>query len=285
MMNKHKIAIMVDSACDVPQDLLTQLPIFVVPISIQYQNELYFDRVTIQPEEVYQRLAHEIPTTSLPLGSQVEAVLEEIQKAGYEQIIAFSISSALSGTYQLFKLMLDSCPLPSILIDTKSIGIGSGLFAIEAAYMVEAGKTAAEIQACCARPDKSKVFISLSTLDYLEKGGRLGLVTAKVGQLLKVKPIISCNKEGVYYTAAKVRGTKKRLSTLLTLVDEVLAQHPERSFVLAVAAGADEQGRELYEQLKTRHSNAQHLYYGDISPALVVHTGPGLLGVAVYFLH
>lgn len=283
-MNKEKIAILVDSACDVPQYLQEELPIYCAPVTIQYPNECYFDRVNITPDEVYNRLEKEIPTTSLPTGENVEKVLTQIQKDGYEKVIAFTISSALSGTYRFIELMLEDSPLEGKVIDTKSIGIGSGLFAIEAAQLAESGRSFAEIVRTCSETKKSKVFISLSTLEYLQKGGRIGLVSAKVGQLLKVKPIVSCNHEGVYYTAAKVRGKRKRIPELLKLVDEVLDEHGQHPFVLAVAHGKDDQAEVLYEEMKERYSHAQHIYYGDISPALGVHTGPGLLGVGIYFL-
>ena len=204
-MNQHKIAILTDSGTDVPEEFSKAHGIFTLPLSIQFSDGLYLDGVSITPEEVYNRLPREIPKTSLPSAEAILYTLQEIRESGVETLFIITISSALSGTFNLMRLTSHDVPeLDCRLIDTKNIGIGAGFTVMRAAEMIDAGASADEIEAAlCCLVKSTKVFFCLPTLEYLAKGGRIGRVTATVGSLLDVRPIISCNEEGVYYTGVE----------------------------------------------------------------------------------
>ena len=129
--NKHyEFAILVDSCCDVPEEYINKYPIYVVPLRINYKNASYRDRVDISPEEVYKNLSVEIPKTSLPSCSEMEEVFGKIIKDGYNKIISISISSNLSGTFNLTRLISEELKQKGVevfIYDTKNIAIGSGL--------------------------------------------------------------------------------------------------------------------------------------------------------------
>ena len=282
---KNKVAILVDSGTDVPQELIEKYQMYVIPLKIIYKDRVYTDKVDITPEEIYQRLPQEIPGTSLPDGETITKIFEQIKQDGYEKILAVTISSGLSGTYNIVRLIAQQQEeLEAYVLDTKNIGIGAGFSAIQAAKWLEEGmEWSLLIERLNELVKQTKVFFNVATLEYLHKGGRMGLVASILGTALKLNPIISCNDEGIYYTVGKARGRKKSLDRTVSYVKERVGT--AKVFNLAVAHGdAKEEATEMMARLKEEFPQAQQIYFGQISPALVVHTGPGLLGVGVQVL-
>ena len=282
---KNKVAILVDSGTDVPQELIEKYQMYVIPLKIIYKDRVYTDKVDITPEEIYQRLPQEIPGTSLPDGETITKIFEQIKQDGYEKILAVTISSGLSGTYNIVRLIAQQQEeLEAYVLDTKNIGIGAGFSAIQAAKWLEEGMDwSLLIERLNELVKQTKVFFNVATLEYLQKGGRIGLVASILGTALKLNPIISCNDEGIYYTVGKARGRKKSLDRTVSYVKERVGT--AKVFNLAVAHGdAKEEATEMMARLKEEFPQAQQIYFGQISPALVVHTGPGLLGVGVQVL-
>ncbi|HHK2096641.1 TPA: DegV family protein [Enterococcus hirae] len=282
---KNKVAILVDSGTDVPQELIEKYQMYVIPLKIIYKDRVYTDKVDITPEEIYQRLPQEIPGTSLPDGETITKIFEQIKQDGYEKILAVTISSGLSGTYNIVRLIAQQQEeLEAYVLDTKNIGIGAGFSAIQAAKWLEEGmEWSLLIERLNELVKQTKVFFNVATLEYLQKGGRIGLVASILGTALKLNPIISCNDEGIYYTVGKARGRKKSLDRTVSYVKERVGT--AKVFNLAIAHGdAKEEATEMMARLKEEFPQAQQIYFGQISPALVVHTGPGLLGVGVQVL-
>jgi DegV family protein with EDD domain len=282
VMAPEKIALLVDSGTDVPKEYRDKYHMYLAPLSIIYKDAEYHDGVDIQPEDVYARFSEEIPSTSLPSPSVVADIFKQIKADGYEKVIAVIISSGLSGTYEMISSF---GPAPEGLetryIDTKNIGIGSGFSAIRAGELIEKGLPFAEV---CREvenaAERTKLFFCVSTLEYLAKGGRIGLVAAMLGTILDLKPVISCNEDGIYYTVAKARGRKKSLRLALDKAVEFAAG--AKDFSITVMHGmAKEEADELLAAMKERLPNFRLSIEGQITPALVVHTGPGLIGIGV----
>lgn len=284
-MNKEKIAILTDSGTDVPPELVEQYGIYVIPLKIIYKDRTYTDKVDISPEEVYERLPIEVPSTSLPDGEAITEIFDQIKSDGYERVLAITISSGLSGTFNIVRLISESIPALDIFCrDTKNIGIAAGLQVIAAAKMLDEGISWEALkEKTAANAARGRIFFNVATLEYLQKGGRIGLVAAVLGTALKLNPIISCNEEGIYYTVAKARGRKKSLEKTFNLIKEYVGNH--KNIALAVAHGqAEEDAKDFYQKLKEAFPQAKEILFGTISPALVVHTGPGLLGIGVQIL-
>ena len=284
-MNKEKIALLVDSGTDVPAEIMSQYGMYMLPLQIIYKDRTYTDKVDITAEEIYQRLPQEIPSTSLPDGETINKIFDRIKADGYEQVLAVTISSGLSGTYNVVRLMGEQRnDLDIFVLDTKNIGIGAGLQAIRAAELLNEGVTWQELkEELLQEVVRNKVFFNVATLEYLQKGGRIGLVASILGNALKLNPIISCNDEGIYYTVAKSRGRKKSLDKTVELVKQYIGNH--KQFRLAVAQGdALAEAKEMKTRLEQEFPQVKEIFFGQISPALVVHTGPGLLGVGVQLL-
>lgn len=284
-MNKEKIALLVDSGTDVPAEIMSQYGMYMLPLQIIYKDRTYTDKVDITAEEIYQRLPQEIPSTSLPDGETINKIFDRIKADGYEQVLAVTISSGLSGTYNVVRLMGEQRnDLDIFVLDTKNIRIGAGLQAIRAAELLNEGVTWQELkEQLLQEVVRNKVFFNVATLEYLQKGGRIGLVASILGNALKLNPIISCNDEGIYYTVAKSRGRKKSLDKTVELVKQYIGNH--KQFRLAVAQGdALAEAKEMKTRLEQEFPQVKEIFFGQISPALVVHTGPGLLGVGVQLL-
>ncbi|MGV8083754.1 MAG: DegV family protein [Coriobacteriia bacterium] len=281
-MAQRKIAILVDSCSDVPKEYREKYGMYLLPLTIIYKDAEYRDGIDIQPEEVYARFSEEIPSTSLPSPSTVANVFKQIKADGYEQVIAVVISSGLSGTYELVRSF---GPNPEGLqvhyVDTKNIGIGSGFSAIRAGELIEKGLPFEEVCEGVEYAAKhTKLFFCVSTLEYLVKGGRIGHVAGMLGQILDLKPVISCNDEGVYYTVAKARGRKKSLRIALDKAIEFANGAKEYSITVMHGA-AREEAEAIVAELKAQLQNFRICIEGQITPALVVHTGPGLIGIGI----
>ncbi|MER1954431.1 MAG: DegV family protein [Desemzia incerta] len=283
-MKNEKIAFLVDSGSDVPQNILEQGNMKVIPLKIIYKDGEYTDKVDIQPEELYDRLKEEIPKTSLPDGETIKNMLNEIKAEGYTKVIAITISSGLSGTNNMVRLMAEEVEdLDVFVLDTKNVGIGSGLHAVQALSYVEAGMDWETIkQKLQDGIEKIKIHFYVDTLEYLQKGGRIGLVSSLVGNLLNLKPVISCNDDGIYYTVTKARGSKKGIQK--TIDCSIEFANKAKKYDVAVCYAGTETKKitdTIAETMKEMLPNIRDFYYDTISPALGVHTGPGLIGIAI----
>ncbi len=283
--NKEKIAILTDSCCDVPKELAEQYHMYVLPLKIVYKNKEYLDGVDITPQEVYDRLKEEIPTTSLPSGDVFLQTLDQIKADGYEKVIAVTLSSGLSGTNNMLHLIAEDYEgLEIYILDTKNIAIAAGFHAIQAARYLESGYSFVEIQQKLEQDiPNSKVFFVVETLEYLQKGGRIGLVASLFGNALNLKPVISCNEEGIYYTVTKVRGRKQSISRVMDLAIKY-AQGHKRINLAVCHGGAPEEIKAVEDYIKEQLPDHEVFITGQISPVLGVHTGPGLIGIGVEIL-
>lgn len=285
-MNEQKIAVIVDNGCDVPEEYVKRDDVFVLPFRIIYKDAEYISDIDITVDEVLDRLEKEIPTTSLPTGQDILSAFEAAKEAGYTSALVVNISANLSGTHNLVNLMAKSFEgLNIYTVNTKNIGIGAGFFALDALHCIDRGMSFADI---CKRMDdqikKCKVFFSVQTLEYLQKGGRIGLVSSLLGAALKIKPVISCNDDGIYYTVKKTRGRKQSLAQIVDLSKD-FASDSKAYYLALCVSGHPEETEQMKRELEERFS--EHVgpilfVYADAS--LSIHTGPDLVGVGVYRL-
>lgn len=273
-----------DSGCDLTDELIERYDIKVLRLKVMYGDRMYSDGLDIDPLEVYRRFPEEIPTTSTPNMHEVMNLVNQIKAEGYEKIIAVTISSELSGTYNIVAMTLrDAEDMETFAFDTRNISIGSGLYALWAAMELDAGKGFAEVTAGLERKiADSKVFFYMDTLDYLRKGGRISPAVAVVGKVLGIKPVISCNEKGVYYTVAKIRGTKKGIGKLMDAAMEFAAG---RRAMIGLMNGDDaETAATVRELIKEQASGGEIVVDKQITATMAIHTGPGLIGIGILLL-
>ena len=278
-MRKSKTAILVDTGCDVPESFVKKYGIKVLRLRLSYGDEHYFDSVALA-SEVYRRFPDEIPRTSTPTMQDYYDMIEEIKREGYENVIGVFISSKLSSTCNTAQMVFrEHEELPSFILDSKNISIGAGLLAMWAAVQIDKG---VPYETVCEQLEQkipqSKVFFYMDTLDYLRKGGRIGGVTAVAGSLLKIKPIISCDAEGAYYTVAKIRGAKAGKEKILSLVEDWADGQP--AWLALMNGDAADTAAEVKPLLK-KFKNSEIVTDSQIAATLAVNTGPGLLGIGV----
>jgi DegV family protein with EDD domain len=283
IMDQNKIAILTDSCSDIPRSFLERFHIYEMALSINYKDRSYRDRIDITPEEVYENLHNEIPHTSFPSIGEMHETIEKIIADGYNQIIIPVISSGLSGTCKAIEMVCEDFKnIKTKVIDTKNIGLGSGFLSIFAAQLLEKGLNFEDIvQKVESKIESSNIYFSLQTLHYLVKGGRLGRVEGMIGSVLQLKPIITCDTDGVYYTVEKARGRKQSISKLIKIVQDKIED--KKNYYLCICHGyAQEEADKIRERMQPLIENAELFMEGQISPALGVHTGPGLIGIGCF---
>lgn len=282
-MNSQRIAILTDSGTNTPAEFVREHDVRVVPLLINYRDgSTYRSGVDITTEEVIKRFEHEIPTTSLPTPQQIKAAIEQARDDGYERGVFVTISSGLSATYQTVHLvsrLVDDFPLA--IVDTKSIGVVAGMVVMEAARMVESGVPFGELEARLADvAEKSDVFFTTQTLDYLYKGGRINKVTYRLGSMLNIKPVITCDKDGRYVVARKARGWERAIATELRLVRERAAKYSKVRIGIC-CSDAQDLFAQLEASVRAEIDNVVEIVRSGLSADLIVHTGPDLVGLGI----
>lgn len=283
MDNKEKIAIITDSGTDVPPKYIEKYNMYVVPLIVNYNNQSYRDGVDININTICEKLKEEVPTTSLPSIDDIMETFERVLTDGYKKVIVVTISSGLSGTHNAMRIASESFEdkLDIMLVDTKNIDIGAGFTAIRAGELIEQGYSFEEIKEKLDDViNNTKVYFCVKTLEYLRKGGRIGLVASVVGTALDLKPVISCNSDGIYYVVSKARGRKKSIKKAINEAKEYAKQFEEYN-IAVVNVWSKEEAKEIEDNIKNDFPNVKSVFVGAISPALAVHTGPGLIGVGV----
>ena len=281
-MNSAKTAIMVDSGCDISQEFIEQYDIKVLRLKVLYGDRMYSDGLDIDPLEVYRRFPQEIPTTSTPNMYEVSELVNEIKSEGYEKIIGSTISSGLSGTYNAVAMAFEEEDIETFAFDTKNISIGAGLLAMWAAKKLSEGWTFEAVKhGLNDKINDSKVFFYMDTLDYLRKGGRISPAVAIVGKALNLKPIISCNEKGTYYTVSKIRGQHKGLEKLMDSLKDYIG---DKKAYLAIMNGDGTRYLDIIRaRIKEMFPQCEVVVDKQITATMAIHTGPGLIGVGVLF--
>ena len=216
----NKIAIITDTCCDLPQEYLKEYPIFCVPLVVTSGSESYRDNIDITVETIYARQKNENFKTSLPRPQDIEDVYSAIARQGYTHVIVLMIAECLSSANNLMRLAAEEHPELTVKVfDSKSASIGLGALAVQVARYAVRGVAFDPLCELTKRLiDDTVVYFSLDTLEYLQRGGRIGRATALAGGLLQIKPILTFDrKDGMISTAAKVRGRRGVQQRLIDL--------------------------------------------------------------------
>ena len=286
-MAPRKIALLTDSCADLSPRLLEENHIYVVPLRIRCGDREYRDGVDIRAGDIYRLLrSGQLPKTSLPAGEDITAAFDRIAADGYDGVIAILLSSGLSGTYNMVRLMAEErSDLEIQVFDSLSGSLGIGITLLQLAEELRAGASWQELthERAPYLIKNTFPFFSVDTLEYLQRGGRIGKVTAMAGTVLQIKPLITFAADGQLQSIAKVRGRKQVQSKLIELVVKACGDH--KKYNLAVAnGGAPEEMAELKEKLKAALPNYEHIWEGELDGTLSVYIGDGVLGAGVQIL-
>ena len=282
MIGDDRVALVTDTSCDLSEEQLKAYDIRLVSLRVATSEGEFRDRLEIDQDTLYDLLKRELPKTSLPLPEDVSALYRQLKEEGCTRVIHMTISANLSGAYNMVRLIAEETEgLQVDVVDTRTLSCGLGLLVLEAAESLARGMS---VEDTLARVEKLRAtqlgtFV-IRTLEFLRKGGRIGLVEGVVGSLLQIKPVIYVNDDGVYNTLVKARGFTNALNTMS---DECFKRFQGRKVRIAIVHGA------AYEEaVKLRDKFLEKLdvassFISPVSPALAIHTGPGLLGAIVQY--
>lgn len=280
----HRIALVTDSTCDIPQERRKQYEITVLPLTIVFGEEQLLDGVDISAEAFYERLGSDPhhPTTSQPTPNDFKSIFQKVHKAGAEQILCITISSAMSGTMASAVQAAADFPIPVQVMDSRNNSMGLGWQVIAAARAREAGGGMIEMQAAAEYVRNRIVYyISLDTIEYLRKGGRIGDAVKWADSVLKIKPLITVKRDtGTVGIGLPARSRKIGLQNLYkTFFKHMDTTKPMHITVLHNNVRADAQ--ELEARIKAEYNPAE-LFVEIVNPILGVHTGPGAVALCGY---
>jgi len=282
-----KVAILTDSTCCLPQDLLEKYDISLVPLMIVYEGKSYRDGIDMSPGEVYKimRRRKNLPSTSVPsAGDFLNAYRQLSQKA--ESILCITLTGLQSKTFDTAllakKMAEEEIPNTAIeVIDSRAVAGALGFIVLEAARIAsQDGELAQAVEAARSMMDKVNFLAMLDTLFYLARTGRIGRAAAWAGSLLKVKPIVEHSPSiGETTPLARPSTRPKAIKYML----EVMTQRAGESRVHAIVHHADEleEGRKLKAEIGSRFHCAE-LHLTEFTPVMGVHAGPGLLAISFY---
>ena len=277
-----------DSSCDIPNDLIDKYKIHVIPYYVTFDQENYFkEHEEISNETFYQKLATRVfPKTSLP---SVQDYMNAFQKAidAGKDVLCFCLTAKFSGSYQSAvnaKLMLeeDYPDAKIVIIDSIQATAGEGLVVLQAAYMQEAGYSLEQLVEKIEQiKDTSRIMFTVDSLEYLQKGGRIGKVTSLAGTMLNLKPMIVL-KEAELMPYSNIRGRKKALEKIVAMVAEYFEEHNESyedyDFCMANATTLEET-KMVQEKLEALIGRKLTYPVFQIGVTIGTYTGPGALGI------
>lgn len=282
------IGVICDSGTDLPEEILKDPRVKMVPLKVILGDKEYKDILEIGEDKVLKYMEHDFPKTSLPSQNDVRSALLKMINDGFNGIVGVNISSGLSGTHNVFRMASESVrkEFPNVkieLIDSLNISMGSGFLVYKALQLIDAGKKFEEIvEFLKSSIKKSKIFYSIPTLKFLKAGGRIGKVNATLGEILNLKPVISVGEDGIYYTVTKGRGMQRAVDKM---IQEALrfAQGKEVEVVGVYRTGDEEKTMRFMNEIieKIKDLKAPKMLTGKVTASLLVHVGTGLLGLGV----
>ena len=273
------VKIVTDSVCDLPPKIANELGITVIPLNVRFGTEVYRDGIDLTAEQFYDKLKHSktLPVTSVPSPAAFAETYDKLAEET-DEILVITLTSKLSGTYQValqsVGLMKRKCRVE--VIDSQWAVMAQGFIVITAARAAQAGASFDEVLAIAHRNiSRVDMRAAFDTLEYLQRGGRIGKAQSLIGSILRINPIIGM-RDGEVCPFGRERSRAKAIDHLCNFA---------RSFSniegLAVeyAVNRDE-AEKVVEQLGSKFSK-ERIYRSRASPVIGTHTGPGLLVVTV----
>ena len=270
------IRLLVDSASDILKDNTDNNA--VEPLSVNINNHVYLDGVDLGRDEFYDMLTkvEEFPKTSQPAPQSFVEEFEKVKEAG-DEMICILLSSGISGTYQSAVLAKSIVEYDKIyIVDSLTAVYGEKLLVLEAQRGIEAGLSAQEIvERLESLKKRVQIFLSVDTLEYLYKGGRLDKTSAIIGGIAKVKPIIELNREGKINVVSKAIGMVRAMNTIVDLIKD---KQVDTDYPLYTIYTSGNKNIEKLEN-KLNSNDIDYLQRVQLGPVIGTHVGPEAFGV------
>jgi DegV family protein with EDD domain len=275
----QRVRIVTDSTADLDRAAYDRYGIIMVPLRVFFGQEAFLDGVEILPEQFFERQVKgkEISSTSQPTPAEFVSFYRPLAEEG-SSIISLHISALMSGTVQSAKLAKTMLDYPDIdIIDSGVTSIVLGLMVINAARAAAEGRSRDEIIALITRMRENyQVYFAVDSLEYLQRGGRIGKAQAFLGTLLNVKPILTIT-DGLVFPHEKVRGKVKSFDRIVRTLQEKFGERGVQCFVVH---GEDREGMHQLEEKLRDGLNCVEMFQGRLGPVVGTHVGPSVVGVA-----
>ncbi len=283
--SQHKIALVVDSTCDLPVDVIGKHHIHVVPVRLNFGKEQFIDRVTISNDEFYAKLAKSIhhPQTSQPPPADFRRMYQFLS-SHYESVISLHLPQVLSGTYQNASAALEKVKFRKhqTVLDSLSVSAGTGVIVMELAEAIEQDMSFPElIELADETIEKTEIFIALKTLDAVQKGGRLSVGKKRIIDFLGLNLVLSITQDGLLKPCGMTLGRKNIFKKFEKFV---LKRAKGKSIKrIGIVHGVNPETAESMKTVfRTAYPDAQ-IFISDFCPALGVHAGVGATGIALQY--
>lgn len=278
---KWETALITDSTCDLPEDIIEKYQIQVVPLSVHFEKDFYLDSVTITAREFYDLLESTDfhPSTSQPTYKDFTNKYDYLA-THYKNIIGIHISDKLSGTWNTSRkagyLIAERQNTDISVFSSKKLSSALGLIVLRAAREIEMGKSYNEVKDKIEEwSSKAYLMASTQTLKYMIKGGRVGAVKGFLGKLLGVQPIVVVNKEGKTELFGKPKSPKQSMKMLMAEVKTIIEGKEVWGYAISHANNLD--GAHRFAEIMESMTGLKPEFIHSASPVLGTHTGPGVI--------
>lgn len=275
-----KVAVITDSGSNLTKKYIeANKNLDMLSLLLSIDGKFYRDQVEIDTKTVYKKLMETNVQTSLPNMEDFTNSVNKFKAEGYTDILVISISSNLSGTFNAFRLAInDIKDINFHLYDTKTLSMAQGYLVEEAIELIKKNTPIEDIikKLDELRFKNSIAMYTVETLKWLKKGGRIGLVEGTIGEILHVKPVISVNDDGVYYTISKGFGLKRALITMRKALVEFFGNDLVE---LTIHYGDNLDQAKAVEEKLMNELNVSKISLTPLTPVLGVHTGPGIIAM------
>lgn len=282
------VRILSDSACDLPEDIVKEYGIDILPIMVIKEDKEYLDNITIKPEEVYDGMKNGevFKTAQIPPNTFNEKFLEYAKNG--DSVIYIAFSSGLSGTYQTSIFVKDTIleEYPDFdldIIDSKAATGGFGLMVLKAAQMAKEGKSKEEIiQLLEFYASHMEHIFTVNDIEYLFRGGRVTRSQAFLGGLLNIKPVLDM-EDGKLLPIEKARGNNKAYKIMMDIIGERSKDADLKNQIMGISHGDNLELALKVKEMITESFGTTEFLINTIGAAIGAHSGPGT--IAITFLN
>lgn len=276
------IALVIDSACDIPETWLDDYQIHRLPLHLQFGRSTYLDKVTLQSDSFYDKLEgmNEQPTTSQPAQETIDLLYEQLL-SHYDHVISIHLSKSLSGTFDACRQAAERIDSSRIhVVDSRTLSGAYGLIVHHVAGAIKSGKSIEEVLNLLETSiPRSEILVSVPTLKHMIKGGRVSPLQGRIARWLHMKPIVSVDARGQSVLYGKTFYRQSNLGKMLRMISHIHDRNPIESYVL-LHAGAEAPSTHCADEME-RITGSKPLYITGVSPVIGLHAGRGAVSVAM----
>lgn len=282
---KWKMALVTDSTCDLPREILDQYQINMLPLGINFGENVYLDKLTIQPEQFYRLLDEGV---DYPKSSQVnEKSFENLYShlsSHYDSIIAINLSDKLSGTFNSSQKAAQSISKefnkPITVINSKNLSGALGLIVLRTAKAIEEGYSHNQIVNMAQKwANDVRIFVSVSTMKYLIKGGRISKVKGLIARILNINPIVSIDETGKAIVFGKAFNQRANMEKVMAQITKLCKEKKVWNYIVLHAN--NDRAADWYTRKMEKLTGMKPVSVVNISPVIGVHAGMGAAAVAL----